>query len=71
MYSATVGGVYTVMRGCASSSFCTSDQLSGALNMGVDVSMHCCQGNLCNDAQRIIQNILLLLVPLVSIVLIH
>ncbi|XP_061094896.1 phospholipase A2 inhibitor NAI-like [Conger conger] len=52
------------VKGCASQSFC-----SGALNAGrgAIVDLNCCEGNMCNNALRIGQSILfLLLVPLAS-----
>ncbi|XP_061111476.1 phospholipase A2 inhibitor NAI-like [Conger conger] len=55
------------VKGCASQSFC-----SGSLNtqLGAIVDENCCEGNLCNNALRIGQSILfLLLVPLASFVL--
>ncbi|XP_061096501.1 phospholipase A2 inhibitor gamma subunit B-like [Conger conger] len=62
-FMVTVPPVGTV-KGCASQSVC-----SGALNpqLGAIVDLHCCEGNLCNNALRIGQSILfLLLVPLAS-----
>ncbi|XP_029105375.1 urokinase plasminogen activator surface receptor-like [Scleropages formosus] len=65
------GGVVT-MKGCVSSNICAAaGDLSAQLGLGVGVSMNCCEGNLCNDARRTMQSILLLLVPLVSTVLIQ
>ncbi|XP_035242828.1 xenoxin-3-like [Anguilla anguilla] len=56
------------MKGCASETEC-----SGAMNSGTAIigrEMSCCEGNLCNNALRIGQSVLfLLLVPLASVIL--
>ncbi|KAJ8282985.1 hypothetical protein COCON_G00055040 [Conger conger] len=60
--SAVLGGVK--IKGCASQSIC-----SGVLNaeLGATVDLNCCEGNMCNNALRIGQSILfLLLLPLAS-----
>ncbi|KAL4597407.1 urokinase plasminogen activator surface receptor-like isoform X1 [Arapaima gigas] len=66
---ATVLGTRVMVKGCVSPEICSGAMSQLGLNASAEIN--CCQGNLCNDARRIIQNILLLLVPLVSIVLIH
>ncbi|KAJ8378948.1 hypothetical protein AAFF_G00233130 [Aldrovandia affinis] len=67
--SVSTGGHTMIVKGCASQSIC-----AGSLNAQVGdiaVNLSCCQGDLCNNALRVGQNVLLLLVPLASIVLFH
>nr|XP_015195583.1 PREDICTED: xenoxin-2-like [Lepisosteus oculatus] len=55
-----------VMKGCVSKNACVaqgSEQLPKYLGEGFS----CCQGNLCNSAKRVAQNIFLLLLPLASV----
>ncbi|XP_069041185.1 urokinase plasminogen activator surface receptor-like isoform X2 [Lepisosteus oculatus] len=64
--SAKVGEQKLVLKGCVSRNACIgegSEQLSQYLSVGYS----CCQGNLCNSAKRVAQNIFLLLLPLVSV----
>ncbi|KAJ8287656.1 hypothetical protein COCON_G00003150 [Conger conger] len=52
------------VKGCASQSFCSGSLIA---QLGAIVDLNCCEGNLCNNALRIGQSILfLLLVPLAS-----
>ncbi|XP_035259861.1 urokinase plasminogen activator surface receptor-like [Anguilla anguilla] len=64
----STGGQAMTTKGCASQTFC-----SGSLNAQIEsngVDLNCCEGNLCNNALRIGQSVLfLLLVPLASVIL--
>ncbi|KAJ8332778.1 hypothetical protein SKAU_G00416740 [Synaphobranchus kaupii] len=66
--SMTVNGQKVTRKGCVSKSMC-----SGSLNShlgAVAVDLSCCEGDMCNNALRIGQSILfLLLVPLASFIL--
>ncbi|XP_069041284.1 urokinase plasminogen activator surface receptor-like isoform X2 [Lepisosteus oculatus] len=64
--SVKVGEQTVVLKGCVSKNACVaqgSEQLSQYLGVGYS----CCQGNLCNSAKRVAQNIFLLLLPLASV----
>ncbi|XP_061088439.1 xenoxin-3-like [Conger conger] len=53
-----------LVKGCASQGNCSGSPIA---QLGADVGLNCCEGNLCNNALRIGQSILfLLLVPLAS-----
>ncbi|XP_035259875.1 lymphocyte antigen 6A-2/6E-1-like [Anguilla anguilla] len=65
---ATVSGQTVTMKGCASQTVCSGSLNAQIESIGVDVN--CCEGNLCNNALRIGQSVLfLLLVPLASVIL--
>ncbi|XP_065100316.1 urokinase plasminogen activator surface receptor-like [Paramisgurnus dabryanus] len=65
--TATVGSVSETVKGCASKSVCDATSQMNADYM----SFTCCQGNLCNGAKSITQNLLFLLWPLFFFILIH
>ncbi|XP_048023141.1 phospholipase A2 inhibitor and Ly6/PLAUR domain-containing protein-like [Megalobrama amblycephala] len=48
--TSTIGGQSTVLKGCASKSLCDGIEY----DLGV-ASISCCEGNLCNSAQRVDQ----------------
>ncbi|KAJ8332756.1 hypothetical protein SKAU_G00416520 [Synaphobranchus kaupii] len=66
--SVTVNGQKVTKKGCVSKTIC-----SGSLNSqlgAIAVDLSCCEGDMCNNALRIGQSILfLLLVPLASFIL--
>ncbi|XP_065099900.1 phospholipase A2 inhibitor gamma subunit B-like [Paramisgurnus dabryanus] len=55
------------LKGCASKSVC--DSTSSQANAGFTGS--CCQGNLCNGAKSVTQNLIFLLWPLFFYILLH
>ncbi|XP_029101781.1 phospholipase A2 inhibitor and Ly6/PLAUR domain-containing protein-like [Scleropages formosus] len=57
-------------KGCASKHYCDHAAIHWQL-ANKDEKVSCCDGNLCNDAQRLVLGALILLVPLVSIILIQ
>ncbi|XP_036393959.1 urokinase plasminogen activator surface receptor-like [Megalops cyprinoides] len=67
--SMIVHGQTLTVKGCASQTVC-----AGCLNAQLGntvVDMSCCEGDLCNNARRIGQSVLLLLVSVASIILFH
>ncbi|KAJ8332768.1 hypothetical protein SKAU_G00416640 [Synaphobranchus kaupii] len=67
-YSGTVDGQSSTVKGCASQSVCSGNVNSRLREVVIDHS--CCEGDMCNNALRIGQSILfLLLVPLASFIL--
>ncbi|KAJ8332779.1 hypothetical protein SKAU_G00416750 [Synaphobranchus kaupii] len=66
--SMTVNGQKVTKKGCVSKTICSGSWNSQLGAVAVDLS--CCEGNMCNNALRIGQSILfLLLVPLASFIL--
>ncbi|XP_029101761.1 lymphocyte antigen 6D-like [Scleropages formosus] len=60
------------MQGCVSSNICAAAaDVSAQLGLNLGVNISCCDGNLCNNAQRIMESIFLLLVPLASTFLLY
>ncbi|KAL6483694.1 hypothetical protein MHYP_G00085660 [Metynnis hypsauchen] len=53
-------------KGCVSKSFCTTST-SNLQAIGVNGSVNCCVGNLCNTAEGVKLSLLIMLVPLISI----
>ncbi|KAJ8332772.1 hypothetical protein SKAU_G00416680 [Synaphobranchus kaupii] len=67
--SVTVGQIKGTAKGCASKTFCSGSLNSQILPFDM-VDLSCCEGDMCNNALRIGQSILfLLLVPLASFIL--
>uniref|UniRef100_A0A8C9TTA9 UPAR/Ly6 domain-containing protein n=1 Tax=Scleropages formosus TaxID=113540 RepID=A0A8C9TTA9_SCLFO len=58
-------------KGCISSNICAAANVSAQLGLNLGVNINCCDGNLCNNAQRIMESIFLLLVPLASTFLLY
>nr|XP_055035573.1 urokinase plasminogen activator surface receptor-like [Misgurnus anguillicaudatus] len=65
--TATFGSVSQTVKGCVSKSICDFTPQATADFTGFS----CCQGNLCNGAKSITQNLLFLLWPLFFYILIH
>ncbi|XP_073668668.1 urokinase plasminogen activator surface receptor-like [Paramisgurnus dabryanus] len=65
----TVGSVSVTVKGCVSKSICDAASQSQAPEDYTRLS--CCQGNLCNGAKSVTQNLLFLLWPLFFFILIH
>nr|XP_055035398.1 urokinase plasminogen activator surface receptor-like [Misgurnus anguillicaudatus] len=66
-FKATVTAESQTFKGCISKSICDA-----ALQVNADyLSSSCCQGNLCNSAKSVTQNLLFLLWPLFFYILIH
>ncbi|KAG9269197.1 lymphocyte antigen 6B-like isoform X2, partial [Astyanax mexicanus] len=64
----SVGNVKVTLKGCVSRSVCTEGQESMS-TAGVSGSLSCCQGNLCNGAERVnLSLFLLILGPLLSFI---
>ncbi|KAG9269184.1 urokinase plasminogen activator surface receptor-like [Astyanax mexicanus] len=64
----SAGNVKVTLKGCASRSVCTEGQASMS-SAGVSGSVNCCQGNLCNGAERVnLSLFLLILGPLLSFI---
>ncbi|KAG5856154.1 hypothetical protein ANANG_G00005010, partial [Anguilla anguilla] len=64
----STGGQAVTIKGCASKTICSGSMNSQVKSIAVD--LNCCEGNLCNNALRIGQSVLfLLLVPLASVIL--
>ncbi|XP_065099898.1 urokinase plasminogen activator surface receptor-like isoform X2 [Paramisgurnus dabryanus] len=64
--TATVGTLSETVKGCVSKSVCDATSQANAGFTG-----SCCQGNLCNGAKSVTQNLLFLLWPLFFFILIH
>uniref|UniRef100_A0A8B9GQB4 UPAR/Ly6 domain-containing protein n=1 Tax=Astyanax mexicanus TaxID=7994 RepID=A0A8B9GQB4_ASTMX len=62
----SAGNVKVTLKGCASKSVC--DGVQGSMSTaGVSGSLNCCQGNLCNGAERFYLSLFLLILgPLLS-----
>ncbi|XP_065099894.1 phospholipase A2 inhibitor and Ly6/PLAUR domain-containing protein-like [Paramisgurnus dabryanus] len=67
--TATNGSLTETVKGCASKSYC--DAVPALLEPQMHFKMSCCQGNLCNGAKSVTQNLLFLLWPLFFFILIH
>uniref|UniRef100_A0A8B9HI83 UPAR/Ly6 domain-containing protein n=1 Tax=Astyanax mexicanus TaxID=7994 RepID=A0A8B9HI83_ASTMX len=64
----SAGNVKVTQKGCASRSVCAAGQASMS-TAGVSGSLNCCQGNLCNGAERVnLSLFLLILGPLLSFI---
>ncbi|XP_036448127.1 uncharacterized protein LOC118822905 [Colossoma macropomum] len=66
--TATAGGVQVTMKGCASRGFCTAHP-SDIEEAGIAGDVSCCEGDLCNSAERVKLSLLIMLVPLISSIL--
>ncbi|XP_036393955.1 urokinase plasminogen activator surface receptor-like [Megalops cyprinoides] len=62
-------GQTVTVKGCVSQTACAGTLNAQLGNTAVDMS--CCEGDLCNNARRIGQSVLLLLVSVASIILFH
>ncbi|XP_017557549.2 neuromast-expressed gpi-anchored lymphocyte antigen 6 [Pygocentrus nattereri] len=61
-------GQTTMMRGCATRSFCMGDLSTHLAQSNTVVGLTCCEGNLCNSVKRNTQNFLFLGLLLASVI---
>uniref|UniRef100_W5K3C2 UPAR/Ly6 domain-containing protein n=1 Tax=Astyanax mexicanus TaxID=7994 RepID=W5K3C2_ASTMX len=59
-HTCSAGNVKVTLKGCVSRSMCTEGQASMS-TAGVSGSVNCCQGNLCNGAERVNLSLFLLI----------
>ncbi|XP_065100324.1 urokinase plasminogen activator surface receptor-like isoform X2 [Paramisgurnus dabryanus] len=64
-FNLTETGESVTVKGCGSKSFCDAAQEKNHKNFS------CCQGNLCNGAKSVTQNLLFLLWPLFFFIVMH
>ncbi|KAL7859155.1 hypothetical protein SRHO_G00143020 [Serrasalmus rhombeus] len=64
----TVAGAQVTVKGCVSRSLCTAD-IANLQAAGINGSVSCCEGNLCNSAEGVKLSLLIMLVPLISSIL--